>query len=151
MEFNRTSLELDDTGRIVGFHGLTLKPARHQLSVRGRTLWAWCAIDALGIMAAFDATGVIRSADPQTEEPIEINFVDGRPSGDDGAVFIADFTGCEVPKTDWCPHVNFFQAESTAREWGRANGVTGQVRSLSEATTPAREDWVHLASAEPFC
>jgi alkylmercury lyase len=40
------STEWDEQGRIVGL-GLTLHPTPHRLELEGRTLFAWCALDAL--------------------------------------------------------------------------------------------------------
>ena len=40
------SAEWDEQGRIVGL-GLTLRLTPHRLQFEGRTLFAWCALDAL--------------------------------------------------------------------------------------------------------
>ena len=40
------SAEWDEQGRVVGL-GLTLQLTPHRLEVEGRTLFAWCALDAL--------------------------------------------------------------------------------------------------------
>jgi alkylmercury lyase len=39
------------SGRIVGSWGLSLVPTPHRLRIRGRELYAWCAMDAVGIPA----------------------------------------------------------------------------------------------------
>ena len=40
------SVDWDEQGRVVGL-GLTLQLTPHRLEVEGRTLFAWCALDAL--------------------------------------------------------------------------------------------------------
>src|SRR5581483_5403579 len=44
--------EVDGAGRVVGVHGLTLRPTRHRFVHRGRPHFTWCAFDAVGIPAA---------------------------------------------------------------------------------------------------
>jgi|SRR5579859_1604804 len=53
------ALIVDDNGRVVAAHGLSAVPARqHRLTLRGRSFWTWCAIDALGIPAGLGEDAV---------------------------------------------------------------------------------------------
>jgi alkylmercury lyase len=40
-----------DSGRVVGSWGLSVVPTDHRLRIRGRELYTWCALDAVGIPA----------------------------------------------------------------------------------------------------
>jgi len=42
-----TLTDIETTGRIVGFRGLTLRPTDHLLEISGQTLFTWCAWDLL--------------------------------------------------------------------------------------------------------
>jgi alkylmercury lyase len=55
-----SNVELDGEGRIVGA-GLSLQPTPHRLSVNGRLLYAWCALDALMYPALLDADVQVES------------------------------------------------------------------------------------------
>jgi len=70
-------LVLDETGLIVGSHGLSLTPTEHCLHINGRDLFTWCAADAIGIPAALGCDAKIASKCFQCNEPIEITMVTG--------------------------------------------------------------------------
>jgi len=48
----RGRAELDDDRRLVGIHGLTLRPGRHTIEHEHVPHFTWCAFDAIGIPAA---------------------------------------------------------------------------------------------------
>ncbi len=41
-----------DGDKLLGVYGLTLKPTRHRLTLRGSTFFTWCAFDIVGIPAS---------------------------------------------------------------------------------------------------
>ncbi|MGH3736136.1 MAG: organomercurial lyase [Micromonosporaceae bacterium] len=55
---------LDQHGDVVAYHGLDLRPTRHQLEVADRILYAWCAADALGMPTLLGSPVGVRSSDP---------------------------------------------------------------------------------------
>src|SRR6266536_3608411 len=64
-------LRRDPAGAVSGSHGLSLTPTAHELLLehpagRERQYWTWCAWDAVGILAALDASGRIRSTSPSS-------------------------------------------------------------------------------------
>ncbi|SDU76576.1 organomercurial lyase MerB [Jiangella alkaliphila] len=60
-----------DDGRIAGF-GLTLRPTPHSFTTDGRTVYAFCASDALEFPVMLGRSGVIESACPATGRRIRI-------------------------------------------------------------------------------
>ncbi len=73
---NRDSMKIfiypDDEGRVLGFGGLAVAPMHHRLEVDGRTLWTWCAWDALFIPELLGGPARIESPDPETGEVVRL-------------------------------------------------------------------------------
>src|SRR6266508_403605 len=96
-------LRRDPAGAVSGSHGLSLTPTAHELLLenpagRERQYWTWCAWDAVGILAALDASGRIRSTSPSSGAPIQLDFHHGHPRDPEPrlVVFFAD-TDCCTP------------------------------------------------------
>src|SRR5277367_1896042 len=53
--------------------------AIHELSLDGRTFWAWCAFDVLGIFGALHASGSIQSHEPCSNKILRQEFIGGVP------------------------------------------------------------------------
>ena len=71
---------LDHTGQITAAYPFSALPTPHRVQIAGHaTVFAMCAIDALGISAMTGVPVVIESADPSTGQPITLN-VDGASS-----------------------------------------------------------------------
>ena len=62
----------DDEGRIYEFGGLGPDPTRNGFRVRGNTLYAWCAWDALFIPPILDETAHVEAICPATQEKIQL-------------------------------------------------------------------------------
>ena len=65
------SAEWDEQGRVVGL-GLTLQLSPHRLELEGRTLFAWCALDALLFPILLDRPASIESPCRGTGELVHI-------------------------------------------------------------------------------
>src|SRR3712207_279810 len=65
------SAEWDEQGRVVGL-GLTLQLTPHRLQLGGRTLFAWCALDALLFPVLLGRPASIESPCWGTGEPVHI-------------------------------------------------------------------------------
>ena len=50
------------------------------MDVAERTFWTCCAFDAIGILAAIELDGTIRTSKPETGAPFEIAFDRGQPA-----------------------------------------------------------------------
>jgi hypothetical protein len=156
-------LRRDRTGAVSGSHGLSLTPTQHALLLehhngRERQFWTWCAWDAVGILAALDASGRIRSTSPSSGAPIQLDFHHGHPRDPEPGlvVFFAD-TDCCTPANvaddgsgccgsgsvidEWCPLVNFFEDADAAHAWATEHGVRGTAVPLAEATDQGRTAW----------
>ncbi len=154
----------DQTGAVTGSHGLSVTPTRHELILQPasrqgpgqqRRFWTWCAWDAVGILAALDASGRIRSTSPSSDARIELDFDRGSPrqADPDLVVFFAD-TDCCTPATNsggscgsgsvidvWCPLVNFFENADAATAWAAEHGARGSAVPLVEAIRQGRAAW----------
>ncbi len=69
---------LAPSGEVVGSGGLSLAPTSHQLRIRSRSLYTWCAEDAVGIPAALGADAEVSSACYRCGEPISVELKAGR-------------------------------------------------------------------------
>jgi alkylmercury lyase len=75
-------LVIDDARCVVGAHGLSLVPTRqHRLTVRGRTFWTWCAIDAVGIAAALREDALFETTCHVCQRPVRVRFARGMLAG----------------------------------------------------------------------
>ncbi len=138
---DRGRVEFDDDGQLLGIAGLTITPGRHEIGLKNETRWTWCALDAVGILGAIDATGIVRSTDPQTGEVIEIAFVDGKPKTDAHLFILGGFSDGDV-RRDWCPQVNFFATHDAAEKWASSQKREGDVVSVTEIAAEAAEMWL---------
>ncbi len=66
-----------DTGRIVGSWGLSFIPTSHKLQIRKRSLYTWCAEDAVGIPAALGEDARILSRCHECGELVNIEMTAG--------------------------------------------------------------------------
>lgn len=68
------------SGRVVGSWGLSLLPTEHRLHIRGRQLYTWCALDAVGIPAALGEDAAISSHCHHCAVPVNIEMALGKAS-----------------------------------------------------------------------
>lgn len=67
-----------DPDRIVGVRGLSLRESDHRLALAGRpVLYAWCAVDAVGIPAALEADGRVDSRCRRCGTPLALEIRGG--------------------------------------------------------------------------
>jgi hypothetical protein len=66
-----------DPDRIVGVRGLSLIESDHRLTLAGRELYAWCAVDAVGIPAALGTDGRVDSQCQHCRAPLTLEFRSG--------------------------------------------------------------------------
>jgi len=134
-------VQLDGEECIVGVGGLSLLPTKHEMSIEGRTFWAWCAFDVLGIFGSLQASGFARSVDPSTNEHLVVNFVTGVPQDMSLMISMGDLLAGTSVCHDWCSKVNFFQRKLSGEAWIKANGINSSLMSVANVMGVAREAW----------
>ena len=137
----RGRVEFDDNDRLIGLAGLTLTPSPHELTIDGSVRWTWCALDAVGILGALQATGTVKSTDPQTGDKIKIGFVEGKADTDAHLFILGGYTDEGDVRQDWCPRVNFFTSRQAAEDWVADNDVEGDVVAVSDISDDAAAMW----------
>ena len=139
-------IETDGEGRLLGVAGLTVTETRHQITIGDEMRWTWCALDAVGIFGALEATGNIRSTDARTGQDIHIEFVDGQSQGDATLFILGGYDGGNV-REDWCPLVNFFGTHRDAEAWVADRDVTGDIVSVRQIAADATAMWRPVTGA----
>lgn len=127
-------------GRLAGIAGLTVEPGRHRLDIDGTIRWTWCALDAVGILGALEASGTVYSTDPRTGDAIEISFIDGIPVEHATMFILGGYEG-ENAVDDWCPMVNFFTTRDDAEAWVLDEGLEGDIVALADVAVDAAAMW----------
>ena len=131
----------DQRGRVTAAAGLSTHPTEHHILIGFDPRWTNCAYDALGILGALGADGVIATRSPSSGAEIHVLFEGGRPVGSDAVLFLADQSCCSRPNEDWCPNVNLFEDRSSAERWGAEHDVAGRVVTLDEGTDLGAAEW----------
>lgn len=137
-----------DNGRVLGFWGLSTVPTHHQLTVNGRTLWAWCAADTLFLPALLDETARVESKDPQNGDVVRLTISPIRvESVEPGDVAVSIIRPDAVDHSDaarviktTCHYIFFFSSPASGERWVAAHPETVLV-SLEEAIEFV--DWVN--------
>ncbi len=113
------SAEWDEQGRVVGL-GLTLQLTPHRLEVEGRTLFAWCALDALLFPVLLRQSASIESPCRGTGEPVR---VDVTPAGIEAVeppsavVSIVAARDLATVRSVGCNNTHFFSSPEAASRW----------------------------------
>ena len=133
-------LGLDPGGQITAAYPFSALPTRHRVRITGEaTVFAMCAIDALGISAMTGLPVVIESADPSTGAPVTVHVDQARSTWDPAtAVVYVGRTGdgCAGPSASvCCGYMNFFATRAAASAWAAshpdiAGGILSQARAL---------------------
>lgn len=130
---------VDNAGELRAVYPFSPTPTVHQVAISaGPTVYAMCAIDALGISAMLGRPTTISSREPDTGEVITVQVEEDRaiwhpPS----AVVFAGASGdsCAGQSVDrTCGSINFFHTANAARRWATSNpSITGSVLSQDQA------------------
>lgn len=96
------------------------EPTPHRVALDGGpTVYAMCAIDALGIPRMLRRSGVAISVEPETEVPIEVQIQDGQATWQPPSctVLLGRAAACAHAANGFCPFINFFASPRSARAW----------------------------------
>ena len=142
---------LDQFGEIRAAYPFSPTPTAHQLHIAGGpTVFAMCAIDALGMSAMLDRPVTVTSREPDTAEPITVSIGIGIDIGvgaerqqatwlpDTTVVYAVTTDRCATSADATCGHINFFTTPAGAHAWARRHPeVTGTLLDQPEAIATA--------------
>ena len=132
------------SGRLRGAYPFVDSPRGHQVHLPdGRTVQAYCAVDALGIPAMLDQDVTIGSHDPLTGVPISVEVRDGQAYWEPAGVvvgYVIDHR--EAGAKDGpagqaaccrCPLINFHASPATAQTWQQRQGLRVELLTVPQA------------------
>lgn len=130
-ELHRADLvHLDPDGRVQVAYPFSGVPTSHTVRLRnGVEVYSMCAVDALGIPLMLGEDGLVRSSDPGTGQPIQVERRDGtwEWSPADAVVLVAWREGCSSKAEGLCPtvvfHADHADAEKHLSETPDLNGA----------------------------
>lgn len=136
----------DDSKAIVGFGGLAIVQMAHRFIVNGRTLYTWCAWDALFIPELLGATAQVESTCPETQSPVTLRVAPDAVETVEPPETVVSFllpealrieqTAAETMKS-FCHQVYFVASPEAGRAWTERHPGTF-VLSLDDAFALAR-------------
>jgi hypothetical protein len=134
-------IHLDSKGEVSVAYPFSGRPAAHRVVINGRSVYAMCAIDALGIAPMLGRPVVVTSLDPVTEAEITVWLQpDGTGTWQPTEAVVVARRACEGAAFQGCCQVlNFFASSESAEGYLREHDeVSGQVISLPEAIEAGR-------------
>jgi alkylmercury lyase len=117
-----SDVRVDQAGHIIG-QGLAFQPTRHQFHLGEKTLYTWCALDALAFPVLLGRTARVISSCPVTEQEIRLTvtpeaIVDLEPTSAVVSVHLPgeDTDACNIQE-DICNDGLFFASREVASTW----------------------------------
>lgn len=114
-----------EDGQVQSAFGLSIVPTGHGFTIDDRTLWTWCALDALFLPELLATTAEVESKDPETDEPIHLTvsptaIASSHP--DDIVVSLNSPEAWEttsVPRliVTACHFIHFFATRESGQRW----------------------------------
>ena len=112
-----------ESGQVRLAYPFTQAKTEHQVELNGRTLYALCAIDALGVGAMYGANAVVRSQCRQCGRAVRVGTTEaGRALAiidPLGSVVWYDFAYDGNAATSCCPSIVFFCSDGHLEQWQR--------------------------------
>jgi alkylmercury lyase len=112
--------EFDNEGNIVGW-GMTLVPTQHQFWVKGRSLFTWCAFDAVLFPSLLQTRAHVQSICQTTRQPITFlatpeDIADLTPATSVLSLILPS-ARCACVRGTFCEQSHFFQTKEAASPW----------------------------------
>lgn len=129
----------NDSGRIVGFWGLTIEEMGHRMSLDDVQLYGWCAWDTLFLPGILGRRATVRSSSGVTGDAIRVEAGDGPVAADPPSTAVSlldpERGGIDTDRiiSTFCHHVLFFSSAEEGEEWARDADVDALVLSVGEA------------------
>ena len=136
--------EVDDHGRIVGVHGLTLLQTRHHFVHAGRSHQTWCAFDSIGIPAALAIDAEARTTCPSCDRALQVPVRGGHPETSGIALWLPSGTIRHL-MVDFCSAADLYCGRDHLEQRIDPARDPGQVLDLPSAATLGREAWADVA------
>jgi alkylmercury lyase len=140
----RGRAELDDGGRLLGVHGLTLRLTRHAFVHAGRTHRTWCAFDSVGIPAALGLDAEARTTCPACDRALLITIRGGRPEDSDIALWLPSPTVGHM-MADFCSAADLYCGREHLEQRIDPSTTPGDVLDLPGAAELGRTAWADVA------
>ncbi|WP_019874559.1 organomercurial lyase [Sporichthya polymorpha] len=143
-----------DDGGVRAAYPFSLRQTRHQVAIEGGpTVWAMCAIDALGVGPMLGRATAITSSDPVSGQTIIITATPNAATEWEpaGTVVLVGRRAEKGPASAVCCDViNFFASAHTAARWAALHlEAPGAVLGRADAMEISRATFGHLLEAEP--
>jgi alkylmercury lyase len=140
-------IDWDTDGRIAGF-GATLRPTPHRFTTdHGRTIYGFCASDALMYPLILDQPGLIESTCPVTGRGIRVEATPDRIVSADPATAVVSRirpdTAVADVRAEICDLGNFFASPHAAADW-QTQYPDGAVVPICEDFEVNREAMIEL-------
>ena len=119
-----------EEGKVIGFWGLTVRPlSKHRFRTGDRTLYTWCAWDALFIPMILGKTAYVESEDAHTGAPISLTVT---PERVEAVAPRGTVVSMLEPREDMladvvkrlCHYIHFFASEASGRAWTKQHPGT---------------------------
>ncbi|MBZ0149206.1 MAG: organomercurial lyase MerB [Pseudorhodoplanes sp.] len=115
-----TDTEYDQQGRIVGW-ALTLNPTPHKLSIDGKQLYTWCALDTLFFPAVIGRPARVESPCATTGAPVRLTVdpAAGVTALDPATAVVSIVTPQQMSsiRASFCDPGHFFVSRDAASQW----------------------------------
>ncbi|WP_163271131.1 organomercurial lyase [Chelativorans alearense] len=150
-------IHTDKGDRIVGFWGLSVVPTPHQITVKGRKLWTWCAYDSLFIPELLGETAEIESRDPESNEPMRLTVSpEGIISTEPADIVVSmgrpdtwDQSSAARLMATSCHYIFFFVSRASGERWQAKHTEPATILlSLDAAFDIGKRSNAHLFQAE---
>lgn len=141
----RGRAEVDDRGRLIGIHGLTLGRTRHSIEHAGQTHNTWCAFDAVGIPAALNISATARSDCPACRQKLAVEINAGTPAERPFVIWIPG-GDCVDLRADFCAHADMYCSPDHVARHLDATRVSGEAVTLDRAASLGRATWADVMS-----
>ena len=133
-------VHFDADGSIAVAYPFSGRPTSHRVLLGGRSVYAMCAIDALGIAPMFDRAIVVTSHDPITDAEINVWLQpDGAATWQPEEAVVVTGRCCEGAAFEGCCRVlNFFASSENAERYLSERAVHGFPITLPQAIDVGR-------------
>jgi alkylmercury lyase len=140
--------EVDDAGRVVGVHGLTLRPTRHCFITGGDAHHTWCAFDAVGIPAALALDAEVRTTCRTCDGLIRLPLVAGRPEPSEAALWLPA-PAVRHLLSEFCAAADLYCTVGHLQRRIDPARAPGEVLDVATTAARGRTAWADVADVGP--